>query len=315
MKRVIVLGASGFFGRLILERLSAAGLQPIPASRSWGELRIDANSAEDIRANLRQRDLVVDAAGPFQRRTPALIDAAKTIGFDVVDISDSPEYAAMVYEREAPVSAAGIRVLTACSALSAVSAVVVKASGIEQPRRLRAYLLPASRNTANPATILSFLSGVEGQARTIRFAGPLGDRSGITVKSVDAITLPRAFPSLAATELIVDSGRPYANALLRSRFVRGLIERHHVTALKLIRRIGATSGVLAFEVSSALRHKQQIFRGEKSYMLAVIPAIEAAIAIAGGKFKLRGVVPPSEHVGVDELYDAVKREGIESIRP
>ena len=310
MRRVVVLGGAGFFGRLIMERLGAAGLQPIGASRSWGEMRIDANNAEQIRANLKKRDIVVDAAGPFQKRTPALIDAARTIGFDVVDISDSPEYAAMVYEREVPISAAGIRVLTSCSALSSAGAIVIKESGIEQPRRLRAYLLPASRHTANPATILSFLHGVEGQPRTIRFGPPLGDRSGITVKSVDSITLPRAFPSLAVTELVVDSGRPYANALLRSKLVRGLIERNHVKALKLIRRIGATSGVLAFEVSSALRHKQRMFTGEKSYMLAVIPAIEAAIAIAGGKHKGRGVVPASEHVGVDEFYEAVKREGI-----
>ena len=310
MRRVIVLGGSGFFGRLIVERLAAAGLQPIAASRSWGEMRIDANNADDIRANLKQRDIVVDAAGPFQKRTPALVDAARSIGFDLVDISDSPEYAAMVYEREAPISAAGIRVLTSCSALSTVGAIVTKESGIEQPRRLRVYLLPASRNTANPATILSFLHGVEGQPRTIRFAPPLGDRSGITVKSVDAVTLPRAFPSMAVTELIVDSGRPYANALLRSKLVRGLIARNHMQALKLIRRIGATSGVLAFEVSSTLRHKQRMFTGEKSYMLAVIPAIEAAIAIAAGKHKHRGVVPASEHVGVNEFYEAVKREGI-----
>ena len=136
------------------------------------------------------------------------------------------------------------------------------------------------------------------------------DVEAATLKRVDSVTLPRAFPSLAMTELVVDSGRPYANALLRSKLVRGLIARNHVQALKLIRRIGATSGVLAFEVSSTLRHKQRVFTGEKSYMLAVIPAVLAAIAIAGGKHKHRGVVPASEHAGVEEFYEAVKREGI-----
>ena len=309
MKRVVVLGGSGFFGRIIVDRLSAAGLQPIVASRTWGELRIDANNPDDLRANLKQRDLVIDAAGPFHKRTSALIDAARTIGFDVIDISDSAQYAAMVYEREAPIGAAGIRVLTACSALSTVSAIVVKASGIEQPRRVRAYLLPASRNTANPATILSFLSAAEGQPRTIRFEA-LGDRSGITVKSVDSITLPRSFPTIANAELVVDSGRPYANVLLQSRLVRSVIERYHTRALKLIRRLGPIRGVLAYEVSSTLRHRQQVFEGERSYMLAVIPAIEAAQAIAAGRFKLRGVVPSKEHVGVNEFFEAVKREGI-----
>ena len=86
MKRVVVIGGSGFFGGLIAERLAAAGLQPIIASRSRGELRIDANNPEDLRNNLKGRDLVIDAAGPFQKRTPALIEAARTIGFDVIAV-------------------------------------------------------------------------------------------------------------------------------------------------------------------------------------------------------------------------------------
>ena len=109
MRRVVVLGGSGFFGRLIVERLSAAGLNPIAASRSSGELRIDANDADAIHANLKQRDIVIDAAGPFQTRTPALIQAARTIGFDLIDLSDSPEYTAMIYQQQAPIHPVGQR--------------------------------------------------------------------------------------------------------------------------------------------------------------------------------------------------------------
>jgi len=86
MKRIIVLGGGGFFGNLIVERLRAAGLQPMTASRTRGMLRLDADNADDLRANLHQRDLIVDAAGPFQRRTPALIDTATRVGFDVIDL-------------------------------------------------------------------------------------------------------------------------------------------------------------------------------------------------------------------------------------
>src|SRR4029077_1469713 len=155
MKRVVILGGSGFFGRLIAEGLAAAGVQPIVASRTRGELRIDADNPEDLRICLRPRDLVIDAAGPFQKRSPALINAARTIGFDLIDISDSPDYTAMVYQHEAPIQAAGIRVLPACSALSTVSAAVLKSYSVEEPRRLSAYLVPASRYTANPGTLAS----------------------------------------------------------------------------------------------------------------------------------------------------------------
>jgi len=72
VRRVVVLGGAGFFGRLIVERLGAAGLNPIVASRSHGELRIDANDGEALRANLKTRDIVVDAAG----REPAVVALA-----------------------------------------------------------------------------------------------------------------------------------------------------------------------------------------------------------------------------------------------
>jgi hypothetical protein len=310
MKRIIVLGGTGFFGRLIVERLREAGLQPLAASRSHGDLRIDANNPEELRANLHQRELVIDAAGPFQKRSPALIDAAMRIGFDVVDLSDSPDYSAMVYERDAPIRASGIRVLPACSALSTVSALVLESTGIEQPQRLSAYLLPASHYTANAGAVESFLSSVQGRSRTFRFSDPFGDRSGVAVRSIDALTLPRTFPSLRTIELAVDTGMSSGNLLLRWRSFQHLIERFEPAVLKIARWIGETEGVLAYEIASTLRHKQQIFSGERSYMLAVLPAVHAAMAIASGRFPHTGVVAPRDHVDPAEFFEAVRREGI-----
>ena len=100
MKRVVVLGGSGFFGQWIVRRLIAAKLQPIVASRTRGELRIDANNADDLRKNLKARDLVIDCAGPFQKRNSALIETARTMGVDVIDISDSAEYTEMIYTED-----------------------------------------------------------------------------------------------------------------------------------------------------------------------------------------------------------------------
>lgn len=310
MKRVVILGGSGFFGGLIAERLRAAGVAPVIASRSHGDVRIDANDPASIRANVKQRDLVIDAAGPFQTRTPALADAARTIGFDVIDLSDSAEYTSMVYEREAPIGAAGIRVLTACSALSSVTALAVATSGIEQPQWVRTYLMPASRHTANPATIDSFLANVEGGTRTFRFPDPVGTRTGLRVKSVDAVTIPRAFPSVRVTELYVDTGLTSANLLLRVPFLRPMLERFKATAMKIARRAGPSDGVLGYEVASTLRHREQIFVGPKTYMIAVLPAVLAALAIVNGRFAQRGLVPPNAHVDPKEFLDAVAAEGI-----
>ncbi len=310
MKRVVVLGGSGFFGGLIAEQLRAAGVTPLLASRTRGDLRIDANNPEEIRAGLKQRDLVIDAAGPFQKRTPALIEAARTIGFDVIDLSDSPEYSSMIYEHEWPIGAAGIRVLTACSALSAVSALVLAMSGVDEPRRLTAYLVPASRSTANRGTAESMLGGILGEPRTIDFPPPLGKRSGITVKSVDSITLPRKFWFLRTTEFVVDTHIPLMNAMLRSPLLRRLAARYEKNALDLVHRIGPAQGVLAYEIASTSTRKFAIFTGAKSHLLAVLPAVQAALAIVNGRFPQRGLVAPTDQLVQADFLEALKREGI-----
>ncbi|HUP47183.1 MAG TPA: saccharopine dehydrogenase NADP-binding domain-containing protein [Thermoanaerobaculia bacterium] len=319
MKRIVVVGGNGFFGRLITERLRAAGLEPLVASRSSTELRIDANSAEDLRAQLKQRDLVIDAAGPFQTRTPALIEAAAKIGFDVIDINDTPGYAAMVYEHEAPIAAAGIRVLTSCSTLSTVSAAVLGMSSVGHPRRLTAYLRPASRRTANPASVNSFLGSLIGRPRILRFPQPLGSRRGVTVRTADSIMLPRLFPSLREAELIVDAGVPGANAILRAAVnrpqVRRLLDRYRDAAVALVRRIGPRSGILAYEIVTTGGQKHQFFTGEQTHLTAVIPAVMAAQSIAAGRFPHRGVVPPSQHLDAAALFEALWREGIAVVPP
>ncbi|HUP44303.1 MAG TPA: hypothetical protein VM779_02215, partial [Thermoanaerobaculia bacterium] len=283
---------------------------PLIASRT-SEMRIDANSRDDLHAQLRQRDLVIDAAGPFQKRTPALIEAASKLGFDVIDISDCAEYAAMVYEHEAPIAAAGIRVLTACSSLSTVSAAVLGMSSLKQPRRLTVYLRPASRHTANPGAVQSFLSAITYRMRTVQFGQPLGRRRGVVVRSADAITLPRVFPSLRDMELVVDAGIPGVNAMLARPGLRQYATRYESKLMAVARAIGPKRGVLAFEIAEGGgKSKHQYFTGDNTHLTAIIPAVLAAQSIAAGKFPHRGVVPPTQHAGTDALLEAMHREGI-----
>src|SRR6202011_2626915 len=126
-----------------------------------------------LKKNLTPRDLVVDCAGPFQKRNSALIETARTMGADIVDISDSVEYATMVYKYEAPIGAAGIRVLTACSSLSTISAAVLKSLSVDEPRRLSAYLVPAIRHTASHGTFASVMASVQRGFRMFHFPSPL----------------------------------------------------------------------------------------------------------------------------------------------
>ena len=313
MKRIVVLGGTGFFGRVVAEELTKAGLQPVIAARSAGDIRIDANDAESVRANLKQRDLVIDAAGPFQQRNSVVIDAARTIGFDVIDLCDSPEYAAMVYKNTTPIEAAGIRVLTACSSLSTVSAIVLASSGLENPKRISVYLRPASRYTANAGATLSFLAGVRGRGRIIDFPR-IGARTGLLVNTVDSVTLPPLFPSLQTIELIADSGNFLANALMPSASVRGFMERHIGLTTSIARKVGNKSGTLGYEIAGQNGRKYVVFTGANTHLVAVIPAVEAARAIVAGSFARRGVVTPNGHVDAATFWRAVESNGIRVVR-
>lgn len=315
MKRIIILGGTGFFGGVIADKLRAAGLEPTLVSRSSAEFRIDADNPEDLRAHLKQRDLVIDAAGPFQKRSPALIEAAARIGFDVIDINDSAEYTTMVHQHEAPVASAGIRVLTACSSLSTVSAAVLGMSSVSQPRRLTVYLRPASRHTASHGSVSSFLTSLVGRPRTIHFGEPLGTRHGLTVKTVDSVTLPKLFPSLREIELVVDAGIPGVNTTLRYPDLQKLAVRHESKLIALARRIGPKTGILAYEIVATGGQKHQFFTGANAHLAAVIPAVMAAQSIAAGKFPHRGLVPPTQHVSAEALFEAMWREGIEVFPP
>ena len=137
-----------------------------------------------------------------------------------------------------------------------------------------------------------------------------GGITGITA----AYLLKRAGHSVALIERArcasIDTGHTTGNALIQFAFVREMIGRYQSQALKIARRIGPASGILGYEVSSTLRHRQQVFTGERSHMLAVLPAILAATAIAGGRFPHRGLVPPDKHVEAGEFFDFVRREGI-----
>lgn len=97
MRRVIVLGGLGLFGRSAAEQLQKLGVHVRTASRSVGaDLQMDANDPASIRSVVRHGNIVLDAAGPFHTRTLALIETAIEVGFDVVDLNDNLQYAESV---------------------------------------------------------------------------------------------------------------------------------------------------------------------------------------------------------------------------
>jgi hypothetical protein len=337
VRRVVVLGGRGFFGGVAAERLRAEGVRPLIASRRPGaDLRIDVESRASVKTALRQGDVVLDAAGPFQKRSTAVIETAIETGFDVVDLSDSLRYAQRVADLRLRLEAAGIRILTSCSSISAVSASALRLSGLEQPARLSLVLLPATRATAHGATAASLLESVGRPIRVLRdrrlverrgwreprtFRWPARGKRirAYPCESADAIHLPPLWPSLRRVDFYVDARTPGLNLALalaaRSEPVRRAIGILLPLGLAICRLFGSRSGGILFEIegSDGVVVTVALLAPRGSYLVAVAPAVLAARALAQGRFTATGLVPPDRQVETGELVAYLSRLGVDLV--
>jgi hypothetical protein len=332
LKRIVVLGGSGVFGSAVAQALHERGQQPLTPSRR----EVDAENPAVLLAWLRPRDIVIDAAGPFQGRSTSLLEAAVKIGADVIDLSDSLDYALAVRARESQVRVAGIRVYNCCSAVSAVTAAAVRQCGIREPSRIAVCLIPASRETPSAGTAGSLLASVgrpvrvlkEGRlaiemgwrrSRLFQLPPGSGNRRAYLTESADAATLPPIWPSLRQVDFWVDSHVFGVNAILAHAPARALAagrERRWLTAASAqVARIAGSAGggyVVEVEGPTGKIAGMVLWARRRSHMVAVMPAVLGATSLAAGKGPPPGVVPPDRHCDPDELFGQLRRLGIDA---
>lgn len=328
MRRVVIAGGAGFFGQHVAELLRAAGIRPVIAGRS-GEVVLDVEDRASLRAALRPGDVVVDAAGPFQSRTAALVEVACEVGADVIDIDESLVHARRVRALAARVRESGISVRSTCSAVSAVAAALVRRSGIERPVRVSALVAPASRETAHAGTLRALLGSVGEPVEVWRdghFAPVIGWRSSrafalprrraYLVASALPLTLPEVWPSLRVVDCWTDTSTPLANGLLtlvaRARVLRAIAENALPLGAALARIAGTRRGAFAIEVEGDARRiaRLALTAERHSYLIAAAPAALAASALAEGPPTERGIVPVDRHVDADDLFASLASLGI-----
>lgn len=325
MRRVVVIGA-GFFGGLVSRRLAERGLAPLVAARSSADLRLDADDARSLREALRAGDVVVDTAGPWQGRTTALLDAAIERRFDLVDLAESLTWAERVLGYGERASSAGVRLLPACSAVAAVAAACVRASGVFAPREVDLFLAPASAETASPATVRSFVASLGAPIRTLRDgrlvvvrgytetrAFPGSNRRGALVESAVSVLLPLAWPSLTRAEMWVDPNTPLGRrALATAARVPPAAALARAVAPRVdARRLGRHQGTFAVTVRGGDGVRTIVLSAPRgSYRIATEPAVMAVESLARGDTLPLGVVTPPSQVPADALLDRLREQGI-----
>ena len=339
MRRIIIAGGLGFFGRVAAERLRADGLVPLSAARRPGaDLRLDVEDPASLRAALRPGDVVLDTVGPFQDRTTALAEAALEIGFDLIDIADSRAYVQKLYALRDRFASSTARLLTACSSVSGVSAALIRHSRLADPVRLTGFLVPAAQYAANPGSGASLLRSVGQPVQVLRGGAltrvtgwrdrrdftlppPLGRMHGHLFETADPLTLPTAWPSLRDVAFYVDSWVPLLNAMLDLGAylppVHAFMTRAMPIGLALSRRFGSATGCLAFQVEGASGQTASyaLISTHHGHNTPIAPAVLAAQALAADRFAPRGLVPPDQYVDPDDLLAYLDRIGVKTIQP
>jgi hypothetical protein len=308
LRRALVLGARGFFGRHAVALLRADGIAAVPISHA----EADVEDRASLRALVRPNDVILDTVGPFQKRSHALLDIVLERQADLVDLSDSAAYARTIGERRDEIAARGCAVLTGCSAISAVVATLVRASAVGEPARVDAWLAPASRDTATIATARSFLASVRSSAmRACEFA-PV---RGLRVESGLSIQLPAIWPALEEPAFWVDPHTRGALPLLalaaRSAVARRAMDALVPLGVRLARLAGTREGIFAVRVAGSAGVARWILRAPRdSYRLALGPATIAVRRLASGERGPGGLVPADQHVSLDALMEFLDAHAI-----
>ncbi len=332
MRRLVILGAAGYFGSAAASLLRQLGVSFVAAGRGRAaDLKVDAERPD----GLREGDVVLDAAGPFQRRTAALFEAAIEKRFDVVDLSDSLAYAKTAVAMAPRFERAGIRVITACSSASAVSAALVRATGIRKPVAARVFLAAASRRSARYGTSASALDSLArdievwregkpaaargwGEPRGFDFPAPVGATTCRLVEFPDALFLPREFPTLKLVESRAATRIRGLDVFLAvagripgiPQLVRAALSPATVAMLRPLGRDGGGVGVEVIGPGGETK-RVTLSGSDHSHLIAVAPAVLAAQRLAQNRVNSRGLVPASEAVADAELVELLHSVGVQ----
>jgi short subunit dehydrogenase-like uncharacterized protein len=226
--RIVVLGASGFTGRLLAKALVARGLKPVLAGRSPAKIdalaeelggletaRADTTIPASIRKLVTSGDVLATTVGPFARHGKAALDAAIAAGAHYVDSTGEAGFVRSVFADAGPRAAANDCALLTAFGYDFVpgnlaAALALRQAGSAATRVATAYFFDGdakmSSGTAatavggltDPSHLLSkgrlVLLPTGRKLRTFTDRG--ARRPGVLMGSTESLALPRTFPQL-----------------------------------------------------------------------------------------------------------------------
>jgi hypothetical protein len=223
--RVLLIGATGVFGRLLAAALvREPGVVLVMAGRTLSSLQrmgqtLDVETAVLDRDTVTDDDLralgvhvVIDAAGPFQQSRTAVIEAAISAGCHYMDLADGRDFIAGVGRFDNAGRASGVVVLSGASSTPALSHAVVDhlTMGWRSIATIRAVISPGSavRGLALMRGVLSYLGRPVRVFREGGWAAEPGWGATRTMDIAGMRTGPASLCETPDTDLFVDRYHP-----------------------------------------------------------------------------------------------------------
>lgn len=177
-RRVVVLGGYGGFGARLSRRLARDGWAVLVAGRSGTKAAAYAAALPNARgiAADRNRDLapllakhrpllVIDAAGPFQGSSYAVVEACIAAGVHYLDLADGRQFVLRIGQFDAAARTAGVAVVSGASSVPALSGAVIRqlAAGLDQLEQIELSISASDRAVAGTSVATAIL-GYAGQS-------------------------------------------------------------------------------------------------------------------------------------------------------
>jgi hypothetical protein len=166
MKRILVLGATGVMGRLLVElaRRHLPETEVLQASRhaqpTSDHRTVDIHDPESLRRGLAGVDAVINSVGPFDYDPRPLVTTCLAAGCHYVDIAETPDFIAAVEDAARPFGGAApaVHALSGCSTVPGLVQVLAQRwAGREDVKSMRILLGMGSNNPVSPALLYSLM--------------------------------------------------------------------------------------------------------------------------------------------------------------
>jgi len=228
-KRVLVIGGTGYFGKILVrDLLQYTDFHVVAAGRNPGKLQemrkeldehsarffnkvIDLNNTVHCNEGIKGNDIVICAAGPFQEIPLTLAHACMDKSIPYIDLADHRKYVLGVRKLSMQLNPSSF-VCTGFSSVPALSGAMVNIakSELDKINSIQIQIAPGNKSPRGASTVNSLISSIGkdftvmqngswtqvkgwSQPSDFKFPAPIGKRTGYLVDVADHELFPTHF--------------------------------------------------------------------------------------------------------------------------